>query len=338
VKVSTERVKKTVVGKLAGALWRRRRFPRVVLRSEQTRRRESRRGPSMSAPPGSSSTLFIVPVGPKQAAELSDTLASIRRYEPAADVVVLSDGAYDIGQELVDDAFPGARLWRAPRLSGGPPRLSPPLLWAYRRALGEFPFRILCKLDTDALLTGSGLFERARASFEEDPNLGLLGSTAVRADGVPSDLCYSAEVLAHERRWSRIVRETLEAAERRGWDGAEAHGGVYLVSRIALERLADSGFLRSTPPWWSLLGEDLWLALGVAGAGYGIGSYGAPGEPLASGQGFLPIAKEDVLDRGVLAIHSVRRGVAGEDEAELRAFFRSARRRVPTSRTQDRIA
>jgi hypothetical protein len=326
-----------MLGKLVGALWRRRRFPRVTLQSELTRRREGRRKTSVSPVPGSSSTLVIVPVGPGQFAELSDTLSSIRHYEPAVDVVVLSDGAYDIGQESVDDVFPGARLWRTPQRTGGPPRNSPPLNWAYRRALSEFPFRVLCKLDTDALLTGSGLFERALASFEENPNLGLLGSTDVRADGAPGDPRYSKEVLAHERRWSRVVREKLEAAERRGWDGAEAHGGVYLVSRTALERLAGSGFLAFNPPWWSLVGEDLWLALGMASVGYGVGSYGAPGESLASGQGFLPIAKEEVLDRGVLAIHSVRRGIGGENEAELRAFFRSARQAALKS-TQDRSA
>jgi hypothetical protein len=330
-------MKRTLAGKLAGALWRRRRFPGVALHSELTRRREPPRDSSPASAAGSSSTLFIVPVGPGQAAELSDTLASIGHYEPTADVVVLADGAYDIDQPMVDGALAGAKLWRAPKLSGGPPRLSPPLLWAYRRALGEYPFRVLCKLDTDALLTGPGLLERAEASFDEDPNLGLLGSTAVRADGAPGDPRYSKDVLAHERRWSRVVRETLEAAERRGWNGAEAHGGVYLVSRTALERLAGSGFLALSPPWWSLVGEDLWLALGMASVGYGVGSYGAPGESLASGQGFLPIAKEEVLDRGVLAIHSVRRGIGGEDEAELRAFFRSARQRALRS-TQDRSA
>jgi hypothetical protein len=316
------RLRRSVAGKAIGATWRRRGQPTVAVRCALARRRERHADPP---PRGSSATLFIVPAGPNDALALVDTLASIRHYEQEANVVVLADGAFDLDRAAVERSFPGAHLWRPPRLSGGPPRLSPPLLWAYQRALAEFPFDVLCKLDSDALLTGTGLGSRAADHFCRHPTVGLLGSTMVRADGARADLRHSASVLAHERRWSPSVREAVEAAERRGWSGNEAHGGVYLLSRRAVEALEVTHFLEAAPPWWSLVGEDLWLALGVAGAGYGIASFGAPGEPLASGQGFLPLPKEVVLERELLAVHSVRRGLQGENEATLRAFFRAAR-------------
>jgi hypothetical protein len=271
---------------------------------------------------------LLVPVGPGERASLADTLASVHAFEPAAKVVVSADGADDLAAADVEAAFPGAALLRPPRPSGGPPLLSPPIAWAYRWAVRNLRFDVLCKLDTDALLTGPGLVERAAAEFARDPGVGMLGTVAMRADGSVGDTTYSAWVLAHERRWSRSVRALDRAARGHGYAGEEAHGGVYLLSRAALEALDASGALTAQPPWWSLIGEDLWFSLGVRATGLRIGAFGAPDGPIVSGQGFLPIAKERVLADGILAVHSVRRGARGEDEDELRAFFRAARERA----------
>lgn len=313
-------VKQTVGGKVALAAWRQRRRPTLT---RQTRRLRS----AEMAPPVDAAAyggLFMVPVGPGEWAELSDTLASIVHYEPDAKVVVVADGAVDIEQQLLTAQFPQADLLRPPLPSGGPPRLTPAFAWAMREIAEHYRFDVLCKIDSDALVTGPGLIEAAAGRFAVEPRLGQLGSTAIRADGEPSDPSYTAWVLGHERRWSRRVRRTVEQAERNGWHG-EAHGGVYLVSRPALDELVRGGFLDQRPPLWSLIPEDVWLSLGIQGAGFEIGSWGAPGDPIASGQGFLPIAKEEVLERDVRAIHSVRRGIGGEDEEQLRTFFRSVR-------------
>jgi hypothetical protein len=126
-------------------------------------------------------------------------------------------------------------------------------------------------------------------------------------------------VLAHERRWSPTVRSAS-----RGWDGQEVHGGVYALAGRALEGMERSGHLDRNPPWWTLIGEDLWFSLGVQGAGYDVELT----DVIATAQGCLPVDAQDVLDEGLMAIHSVRRGRRGENEAELRAFFRAARRQT----------
>jgi hypothetical protein len=63
----------------------------------------------------------------------------------------------------------------------------------------------------------------------------------------------------------------------------------------------------------------------VRAAGLRIGSWGAPGEPIACASKFLPVPLGEVHARGVLAVHSVRRGLGGESEAEVRAALRQAR-------------
>jgi len=317
-------VKSTLPGKMALAAHRKRRVPARTLETARLRRAERRQ--TVAADAGADvGAVFMVPAGPGEWAPLSDTLASIRHYEPEAKVVVVADGATELTRELVEAQSPGATLLRPPWPTGGPPRLSPAFSWAMRWILKTYRFHTLVKIDSDALVTGRGLTARAGARFADDPRLGMLGSTTVRADGVPSDLTYSAWVLNHERRWSRSIRQVVRAAERNGWQGEEAHGGVYLVARRALEALEGEGWLRRQPPWWTLASEDLWYSVAVCACGLEIGSFGAPGETIASGQGFLPIPKQQVLDDGILAIHSVRRGVDGEDEQELRRFFRAVR-------------
>jgi hypothetical protein len=132
-------------------------------------------------------------------------------------------------------------------------------------------------------------------------------------------------VIAHSRRWSPSVRRLVERARAGRFTGAKVHGGVYLASRRALDRAEAEGLLDWRPPWWSMLGEDACISLVIGAAGFGLGSFGAPDEPTASANGFLPLDKHEVLRQRKLAIHSVRRGLHGENENELRTFFRRAR-------------
>jgi hypothetical protein len=194
-----------------------------------------------------------------------------------------------------------------------------------RAALDNFDFEVLCKIDTDALLTGAGLPARALEAWADDPRGGLLGSVGVRPDGTAEDYGYDAWVLRSERRWSRRVRKLHDAARAGGYDGSKAHGGVYLLSRPAIERIASAGWLDWRPPAWTLLNEDTCVGLVTRASGLRPASFGGPGQPLASISHKLPLPKEEVRAQGRLAVHSVRRGTAGESEEEIRAYFRALR-------------
>ena len=60
-------------------------------------------------------------------------------------------------------------------------------------------------------------------------------------------------------------------------------------------------------------------------AGFELGSWGGPGEPTASASKWLPVPLAEIRGRGVLAVHSVRRGADGESEATVRAALRAQR-------------
>ena len=308
-------VKQTLLGKMALAVRRRRRRPPIP-------KGWLGRTPDPLTVPRGPRAVVLVPTGPGDAAALYDTLESVAEHEPAALVVVLADGAGDVRPDELERRSPGAVLLRPPHPSGGPPRLSPPLAWAYRWILATLRPDVGVKLDTDALLTAPGLIDHAAEAFRAVPDLGMLGDTARRPDGTPGDTSYGAWVIAHEQRWSRVVRRTVRAAREHGWAGDEVHGGVYVLARRALVAMERTGHLEHDPPWWTLIGEDLWFSLGVVAGGYRIGRTGV----IATAQGCLPVDAQTVLDDHLMAVHSVRRGVHGESEDELREFFRAARR------------
>ncbi len=321
--------KGTLAGKALAALHRQRRAPVQALRAERAARRDNPHA-AADALRASARTayrgVYLVPAGPGDWPALRDTIESILHWEgDEVKVVVLDDATVDCRAAVVRARFPEVDVlrWRWP--SGGPPRLFPMLAWGLRELLGRYDFEVAGKLDTDALVTGPGLAERAADTLSSAGGAGMVGTVGLRADGAPEDYTYDRWALSHSERWSPRVRALAERARAGGYSGERVHGAPYILSRRALEAVEEAGLLAWRQPWWSTLPEELCLSLALHASKYGLASFGAPGEPTASGQGFLPLDKEEITRTGKLAIHSVRRGLRGESEQELRAYFRGLR-------------
>jgi hypothetical protein len=317
-------VKSTLAGRAAAALARTRRAPLNAAAAWWLARSD---GPP-PAPAGRRRyrAVYVVPCGPGELEAVADTVAGVHAWEAdEAKVIVVEDATTDVRWPQILARCPEVDVVRAPWPTAGPPRLSPVIARGFAAALDRYDCDVVIKLDTDALVTGPGLGERTAALFAADPRAGLIGSIGMRSDGVPEDYTYDRWVLAHERRWSRTVRELAARAEAGTYDGRKIHGGVYAISRAALEAVCAAGDLDRNPPWWTQIGEDLWITLAVCAAGFGQRSWGAPGEPMAVASKWLPVPLADVASRGLLAVHSVRRGADGEPEAQVRARLRAQR-------------
>jgi hypothetical protein len=320
-------------GKLASAiyrLWRARLTTRRSasrgLRAEPIPRRAQRDGSDSVGPLTCPRSLYIIPAAPGSWPSLADTLDSVLAFEgDSAGVLVVDDCTFDCREAVVRSSFPQVAVIRTRRPSGGPPRLSGLMGSSLSRALRAHQFDVAFKLDTDALITGPGLGSAAAEFFAARPEVGMIGGLEVRADGQPEDYSYDALVLHSEVWLSRRVRSVLDRARANGFSGAKVHGGVCAMSRVALEALDAQGLLTLPSPWWSAISDDVWLSLIMLAGGFSLGSFAGPKDPIVSASHYLPLDKEEVLRSGKLAVHSVRRGLAGEGEAELRAFFRSAR-------------
>jgi hypothetical protein len=317
-------VKGTLAGRMAAALARNRRVPLKAAAAWRLARRD---GPApVPAEPRRYRAVYVVPCGPGELEAVADTVAGVRAWEgDDAKVIVVEDATTDVRWPQILARRPEVDVVRAPWPTGGPPRLSPVIARGFAAALDRYDCDVVIKLDTDALVTGPGLGERAAALFAADPRAGLIGSIGIRSDGVAEDYTYDRWVLEHERRWSRGVRDLVSRASAGTYDGRKVHGGVYAVSRAALEAMRAGGDLDRNPPWWTQIGEDLWITLAVCAAGFEQRSWGAPGEPIAVASKWLPVRLGEVASRGLLAVHSVRRGAEGESEAQVRAVLRAQR-------------
>jgi hypothetical protein len=109
-------------------------------------------------------------VGPHCRAEfVADTIESIQHFAPKARVILVDDSRRGLGVQLAERYQLSVREARAPGVFGG---LYLNLSEGFKEALTQ-PFRILVRLDTDALIAGSDFESKALALFDSDSSLGI---------------------------------------------------------------------------------------------------------------------------------------------------------------------
>ncbi len=317
--------KATLLGNMLTALARMRRAP-ASARAASAAARADRRARRRARPGGGEfKAVCLVPAGPGDWEALRDTLESVLHYEgEGTKVMVVADGSADCRGTIVQAAFPEVDVLDR-RWPSAPPNNTSTIADGIDYALRRYSFDVLVKLDTDALAIGSSPSAAAARLFEREPRVGVAGTIGVGAEGVPENYDFDRWVLPHTERWSRACHRLMERARHGGYDGSKVHGGVYAFSRPALEAMKASGDLDWRPPWWTPLGEDFWLSIEALANGFSLGSLGGPGEPYAVASKYTPVPTSRLLEQGRVAIHSVRNGFDGEDEATLRAFFRERR-------------
>jgi len=108
--------------------------------------------------------------------------------------------------------------------------------------------------------------------------------------------------------------------------GEHALGGAYVHSLAAVRALSGRGWLDLPSLRHSHLGEDHLFALLTVAAGFKIGDFGGPGDPLALKWKGLPAAPAELITRKKMVTHSVR-SWQDLEEREIRAIFSAARHR-----------
>lgn len=279
-----------------------------------------------------------MPVGPGE--EIDDTLDSVLAYaDPCRAVVLVDDsGLGPSGPAARAGSIAGVHVVPAPAGARG----SRGGLWVkiaagYRHACERFAFDLVLRMDTDALLLGPGIEDAALGRFASDPGLGLLGGHRTGPDGARRDFAPAARILAREAgplgmrhpRLRALLRRLLAEAEGHGYEpGEHALGGAFLHSAAAVRSLHARGWLDLPPLARSRLGEDHLFALMTVAAGFAIGDFGGPRDPLALRWRGLPDHPDALLDGPALVTHSVR-GYGDLDEAAVRERFGRARRPPP---------
>jgi hypothetical protein len=276
----------------------------------------------------------VIPAGPRD--DILDTLASVVQYtDPSRVIVVIDDTGGRAGisapaRELSGDIAVIAAPPGAPGAHGG---LWVKLAAGYTWVLDRYRPQVILRLDADALMLGAGLEEAAERAFAHDPGTGMLGSYRTGPDGGLRDFSPAARILRAEEGLHGLVRPRCRArvrhyarlARRNGYiPGEHALGAAYLHSYQAAKDLHQAGWFREPRLAPSGLGEDHLMALLTIAAGYRIGDFGGPGDPLALRWRGLPAHPSELLAAGKLVTHSVR---SWDDltERQIRSVFAEAR-------------
>jgi hypothetical protein len=284
-------------------------------------------------------TVFVIPVGPVCRPEfVADTIESVRHYAPSARVILVDDSRRGLGVELGERYQVTVLEARAHGVFGN---LYLNLSDGLREALVQ-PFRILVRLDTDALVTGSDFEAKAIKLFDADHQLGSLGSYKLGFDGVGvrSTRWAKQRIITYfaVRAWARpraalVVVGLLLRAYKNGYHlGDSVQGGAAVYRYEAVVALNECGLLGRSELAGIGLHEDYIFGLCLFSIGYRLGEFGNKFDDLPMGVDWrvLPAAPSELMELGKSIIHSTK-GFEAMDEQAIRSEFRSARRQDPTA-------
>jgi hypothetical protein len=278
-------------------------------------------------------TVFVIPVGPKCRPDfVGDTIESVRFFAPMARIIIVDDTGSGRGTELEQRYRVTVVLATAHGLFGS---LYLNLSAGFTEALRQ-PFRILVRLDTDALIAGDDFERKAIDSFQADRRLGSLGSFRIGYDEGFRDRSWAKQrilVFFALRSWSRpratvMIARLLARARRNGYKfGESIMGGAVVYRYEAIAAMKEAGLLGRAELTATRLQEDHIFGLCLLSVGYQLGEFGNRNDELPMGVHWkgLPASPKELIERGKSVIHSTK-SFESMDEEAIRREFRSARR------------
>ncbi|MEO8391904.1 MAG: hypothetical protein ABI700_02835 [Chloroflexota bacterium] len=285
--------------------------------------------------------LTVGPLGPKlQYEHIVDTINSVLHYATPDRKMIVQDNSTEqnVGQRLREQ-FPELIVIRTPEnygLSGG---LYKAESLAYLYAHSLFDYQVLIRMDVDALMIGAGIEDDAIARFEQNPNLGQLGTYKIGCNGEISEYSWPKQELEKEigaagwlqdRERCKLLRMLVARAQANGYElGEHILGGVSILNPRFIDKLVQENLLLREEIRRSVLQEDHIFSLLVKAVGMQLGEFGTPNDPLAVRWQGLPSSPEELAGRNKKMVHSTRYWQQMNEDA-VREFFRS-RREIATA-------
>jgi len=288
--------------------------------------------------------IFVIPFYDKDLSQLIDTIDSIKYYVKEGFLIVCINDcinvlnidyfAKNVASENVINFVPDYRIgW--PRNAYGP--LFCKIYQGMEYAVKNYNFDFLIKMDTDALVVGSDLHEHVDNFFAcHDQEIGLIGSYKIRVDGKKRTrwewalyLLYFVYFRKELSKQSLIWKVCLPRARKNGYKlGESVLGGAYIFSYKCINniiKLYPWKIILKDKIYLTKIGEDILFSLLAISSDYKIGDFGRPCDPLVIAHQYLPISKDEIIETEKQIIHSIKKGLDGETEDELRNYFRDLR-------------
>jgi hypothetical protein len=261
-----------------------------------------------------------------------DTIESIHFFAPMARIIIVDDTRSSLGAELGEHYHVAVVPAPAQGLFGS---LYLNLSAGFKEALSQ-SFRILVRLDTDALIAGDDFEKKALTTFMSDRHLGSLGSFRIGYDRVGVRdanwakrrfLVFLATRSWRQPRTALMIAQLLNRARGNGYKlGDSIMGGAAVYRYEAIAALNDADLLGRTELTRIGLHEDYIFGLCLLAVGFQLGEFGDKYDDLPMGVAwkFLPASPSELKERGKSIIHSTK-GFESMDEESIRREFRSAR-------------
>jgi len=281
-------------------------------------------------------TVFVIPVGPRCKTEfVADTIESIRYFAPLARIILVDDSKRGLGVQLSGRYQLTTLDAKAHGLFGS---LYLGLSDGFREALAK-PFRILVRLDSDALISGSDFEAKAIDCFNSDERLGSLGSFRIGYDcvGIRNRRWARRRILAYfafqswkSPRDASMITTLLISARKNGYKlGDSIMGGAAVYRYEAVAALNEADLLGRVELTRIGLQEDHIFGFCLLATGFHLGEFGNKFDELPMGVDWktLPASPKELMELGKSIIHSTKR-FETMNEQEIRDQFRSARTEV----------
>ncbi len=280
--------------------------------------------------------IVVIPVGPNEAFDyVLDTIDSVIHYTGAERKIILLDdtGGKDTC-DVLQSQLPDLDVVKTPRNYGGGGGLYLTLSLGYLHAYKNYDFKVLLKLDTDALVIGEKPEEDAIDFFARHSNVGIIGHYRFGITSDVDDDHWSISQLNEESRRKSLFRDSilclslrrlLRQARANGFKlGDYVFGGSYFMSAECVHRLAERNLLFRKELGRSLLEEDHIFGLLAKAVGLELADFASGELPMGMEHKGLPCAPHELVTKKKKVIHSTRRW---EDlgEEEIRKFFRETR-------------
>ena len=288
--------------------------------------------------------IVVIPVGPNcKIAFIEDTIESITYYCLCTyKIILIDDSKKDLGS-AIQKKFPEVDIIINKQQYGLLGGLYIALSHAFVYALDKYQFKVLLRMDTDALITGFNPQKEAIKMFEQNPKIGIAGF--IKRGKEPKDFAgnpvenywpmHQITTYAFTWRWlskpraNWALRKLVIKALLNGYAmGENIFGGAYIVSELFLQKLRGANMLPDYGIRKIYLEEDHIFGLLAKAIDFDLGDLETGSLPFGVAWRGLPASPEELYKHGKKIIHSTKRW-KDKSEADIRKFFSDKRSIVP---------
>jgi len=284
--------------------------------------------------------IIVMPIGPNcNLHYINDTINSIKYYFSSKYKLILLDDSHKGAGAEIHRLHPDAEILKTKKNLGVNAGLYINLCQAYQHALEQYEFKLLLKIDDDALVTGKGPDQEALQFFKEWPKIGMAGlyqtgEEFINFMGNQIDNSWPRKQLLKDACTWKLIRRPIAnltlrklffKAIRKGYEiGENIQGGAYFLSWSCLNKLNEAQYLPVTNLKTVNLGEDHLLSMLTKLVGFKLGDLSSGNLPLGTTWKGLPASPEVLKAKDKKIIHSTR---SWQDltEEQIRNYFKSFR-------------